>query len=207
MALGHEKGELTMGLFGGLKDKKWFQGLMKVAPAIATVAGGPLAGMALQVINSQLGGDKKVNTWDGVGAIIAGGNPDDLLKLKQADQALEVKLKELDIDIMEIGEKSIQGARDMNAQMKDKEADRLSWFVLATFFLLSATVLAGFFYKDFQLAGAAERYVYLLIGLSGSWVTQIINFRFGSSKGSMMKTIELSQALKMYITNGKPPVR
>ncbi len=192
-----------MGLFKGLKNKKWFRGLMQVAPAIAAAAGGPLAGMAVQLANRHLGGDKQISSIEELGTIITGGDPDDLLKLRDADQAFEIKLKDLDIDIKEIGEKSIQGAREMQEKINDPAANHLSYIVLATFGVLAATVLAGFFFEEFQLEGPAERFVFLLIGLVGSWVTQIMNFRFGSSRGSLIKTIELSEALKSYISGGR----
>lgn len=77
----------------GLKDI-----IATVAPALATALGGPLAGVAVGELSKALL-DRQDGTADEVAAAIATGGTDALVKIKAADQAFAVRMRELDVDL------------------------------------------------------------------------------------------------------------
>ena len=73
------------------------KGLLKnivgaVAPTLGTALGGPMGGMAANMISEVLG---VPNTPKAIEKGIAEATPEQMLELKKAEQAFEVQMKEL----------------------------------------------------------------------------------------------------------------
>lgn len=162
----------------GLKDKKWFQAIMKIAPGIATAVGGPFGGLAATVLKEVTGLDEA-----GIEKAIAEGDPNIFLQLKKAEQEFTVKLKELDIKVEELEYADIASARARQVAMKDHTPAILTGVALTFFFLLSATVL-----YNLDIVQANQAFVMFLFGAASGWVTQGMSYFLGSSKGSQRKT-------------------
>ena len=161
-----------------LKDKKWFQAVMKVAPVIATAVGGPFGGLAANVLKSVTGLDEA-----GIEKAIAEGDPNIFLQLKKAEQEFAVKLKELDIKVDELEYKDISDARARQIAMKDHTPAILTAVALAFFFMLSWSVL-----KNLDIVQTNMEFVMFLFGAASGWVTQGMSYFLGSSAGSKRKT-------------------
>lgn len=163
----------------------WKKTLATVAPAIATALGGPLAGVAVNVAAQALGvqGDE-----DSIASAVASGNPDVLVKLKEANNSFILELRRLDISIDELHQKDRSSAREMYEATKDKLVPVLAVVVIGGFMGMVWGVLTGKAQVDSVLAGT-------LIGYVSAKAEQVISFYFGSSRGSKEKTGVLAQAL------------
>lgn len=120
----------------------WKGVLRTVAPGLATAVGGPLAGMAVAAIGEALGVPEP--THESIQAAIAGAKPEDLLKLKQAEEEFQVKMKALDIDLAKLEGDDRQSARRLMIDAGARTPSALSWIVVvATFAMYSWLIYAG----------------------------------------------------------------
>jgi hypothetical protein len=160
----------------------WKDIIGAVAPTLATALGGPLAGVAVSALSDKLLG-KGDGTADEVGAAIVAGGPDALAKIKAADQAFAVQMRQLDVDVDRLHQADRASARDRESRAGDSWTPRL----------LALLVTAGFFGVLGWLLTAGkpetggDALLVMLGGLGGAW-TAIIAYYFGSSAGSQAKT-------------------
>jgi len=156
-----------------------------VAPSIATAIGGPLGGMAMKVVADALGLPSDSSDKD-VTKALAAATPDQLLKLKQADQDFAVRMRELDIDLEKIAAGDRDSARRREAQVRDWMPRVLAFVVVAGFMATVFLVLLGLVdgMKDPLMATT----VGTLIGFVSAKAEQVIAYYFGSSSSSQQKT-------------------
>jgi len=166
-------------------DFDWKAVIKTVAPGIATALGGPLAGMAVAAIGNALGMDQP--TQDKISAALAGATPDDMLKLKQADQAFTLQMKKLEIDLAQLSEADLDSARKREAAVQDKTNRNLAYTIVGAFIALVIATLMGYARVDSVLAGT-------LVGYLSAKCEQVLAYYFGSSRSSDRKTELLAQA-------------
>ena len=112
-----------------------------VAPALATALGGPLAGMAVQVIGSALGLENA--SAETVSTALSKAGPEVLAKIKQADQEFAAKMKELDVKLDELVVKDRDSARNLQIQTRAKTPAILSYFVVLSTVSMYGMLLFG----------------------------------------------------------------
>ena len=167
----------------------WKKTLGVVAPALASAFGGPMAGVAVKMAGDALGLSNASES--DIEAAIAGGNPEVLLKLKNADHQFKVEMKSLDVDIERVhasdraSARALAMAKGFNPQM-----------------VLSALFVAGFIYVlGLLFVGKGELDVAMmqpamyLLGILSAGIIQIMNFWFGSSAGSKQKADQMAVLL------------
>lgn len=167
----------------------WKTALKTIAPTAATLLGGPLAGLAVEAIGAALGMEeptvRKVQD-----ALTAGQlNGDQIVALKAAEQALVVKLRELDIRVEEIEQVDRASARVRESAVKDNTNKILAYIVVGAFVALVASVLFGTAKVDSVLAGT-------LVGYLSAKAEQVLAYYFGSTKGSADKTAMLAEVTR-----------
>lgn len=168
-----------------MADFDW-KGLVRtVAPGIATALGGPLAGIAVKTIGDALGMDEP--TEEKISAALKGATPDDMLKLKQAEQEFQVKMKQLDIDLTKVYADDRRSARDMQAATRSNVPALLSCLITVGFF----GILIGLMEGVLKTSDTPELMI-LLGALSAAW-GGVVNFYFGSSAGSEQKNVLLAR--------------
>lgn len=163
----------------------WKKIVAAVAPTLGTALGGPLAGMAVSAISDALLGRPDGSEGEIVTALKAGG-PDALLKLKQADQAFAVRMRELDIDVEKIHQTDRASARDREVKSGDRATPRILASVIVGGFLATVWyVLSG------QVEGlkdpVAAGLIGTLIGYVSAKADQVVSYYFGSSASSAQK--------------------
>ena len=79
-----------------------------VAPTLGTALGGPMGGMAANMIADVLG---VPNTPKAIEKAVAEATPEQMLELKKAEQAFEVQMKELEVDVFKLETQDTQDAR------------------------------------------------------------------------------------------------
>ena len=156
-----------------------------VAPTLATAIGGPLGGMAMQVVSSVLGLPTYSSEKD-VEKALKQATPEQLLALKQADNDFAVRMKELDIDLERIAASDRDSARRREAQVRDWMPRVLAFVVVAGFMATVFLVLLG--YVDGMKDPLMATTVGTLIGFVSAKCEQVVAYYFGSSSSSQQKT-------------------
>jgi len=160
----------------------WLQTLAGVAPTIATALGGPFAGMAVSVIGKAIGMAEP--SQDKIAEIVSAGNPETLLKLKQAEEDFQAHMKDLDIQEEQLLVKDTQDARGFWANYIKAGKVNIAGGALA---ILAVASVAGVSYLIFTatsindfVKGAAM----LILGRFLGYLDQIYNFEFGTTRTS-----------------------
>jgi hypothetical protein len=145
-----------------------------VAPMLGTVLGGPLGGLAGNALAQALGtSDPKAQEE----AIVA-GNPDTLLKLKQAEDALKEHLRQMEIDEEKLTFDDTANARAMQVATHDSTPKYLAYLITFGFF---ATLGYLIVYGKPQTGGDV---MLVMVGALGTAWASIVSFYYGSSAGS-----------------------
>ncbi len=155
-----------------------------VAPTIASAVGGPLAGMATRAISEVLLG-KPDGTEQELAEAAAKATPDQLLALKQAENAFAERMRELDIDLERIANEDRASARDREIKTGDWMPRVLAFVVVGGFMLTVFLVLLG--YVDGMRDPLMATTVGTLIGFVSAKCEQVVAYYFGSSAGSKAK--------------------
>ena len=169
----------------------WKTVLNTVAPTAAALLGGPLAGLAVDALGAALGLEaptvKKVQDALTAGAMTG----DQIVALKTAEQALIVRMRELDIRIEEIDQADRASARDRESKTGDTATPRilafavtLGFFGVLFFLLVNGKPLSG-----------GDALLVMLGSLGTAW-TAIVSYYYGSTKGSADKTTLLAKAVQ-----------
>lgn len=164
--------------------------LKTVAPWIGTALGGPLGGMAVEAASNALGLTDK--TADALKQVLGGATPEQMLALKQADQAFSVQMQQLgfkqitDLETLAAGDR--KDARDMQKTTRSQVPAILSIAVTLGYFLILTGMMVGF------LKVSDSQALLLMLGsLSTGWGV-VMAFWFGTTHDSGRKTELLAQA-------------
>ena len=164
----------------------WKNTLAAIAPSIATALGGPLAGMAVKVAANAIGVEpNEVALEDS----ILSGNPETLIKIKEAENNFIVELKKLDVSLEEIASNDRSSARNREIQLKDKAPKVLATVIVSGFFTTLGIVAFATIPVD------AVQPLNILLGALTALTVQVGNYYFGSSAGSARKTELLKKGL------------
>lgn len=162
--------------------------IRKAFPFIAAAAsiGGPLATMAANAVGKALGVDKPPDsTSDAISDAIAGATPEQLIKLKEAEGDLKVRLAQLGFenveDLENIAEADRASARARQIALRDRMPAILATAVTVGFFGVLWLVSRG-------VNPQAHDVMVAMVGVLGSAWMSVVTYYFGSSSGSARKT-------------------
>ncbi|WP_420465633.1 hypothetical protein [Panacagrimonas sp.] len=165
-----------------MKKINWKGLVGTVAPTLAAALGGPLAGMAVRQISQVVLGAED-GSEEQIEAALATAGPDMLTKLREADRAFQVRMRELDIDEDKLHQIDRASAREREAKTGDSLTPQLlAAAVTVGFFGVLATLLL----HGKPLAGGDALLV--MLGSLGTAWTSIIAYYYGSSAGSKAKS-------------------
>ena len=144
-----------------------------VAPTLGTALGGPMGGMAANMVSQALGCN---NTPKDIEKAVQNATPEQLAELKKVDNDFEVKMKELDVDLFALETADIQNARSMFSK---------DW----TSKIIGVLVICGFLGYIFTVTlmppdAISDTIVSLVLGYLGGLASAIISFYFGASHTS-----------------------
>ena len=169
----------------------WLKTLGQIAPTIASVLGGPFAGLAVSFAGKALG--MSDTTVQSVKDAISKGQMtgDQILALKQAEIEFKQHLADKDLTLEQLSVSNTNSARDMQKTTRSKIPAILAIVVTMGFF-----GILGYMLK-YPAAATSQPLLIMLGSLGTAWVA-IINFYFGSSHGSQMKDDKIAalQSLK-----------
>lgn len=174
----------------GWNREDWKNLVRTVAPTVATALGGPLTGAAVAAVSNAVLG-KPDGTEEEVALAVASGGADALAKLKEAENAFVIKMKELDIDVEKIHAADRDSARDREAATGDSLTPR----VLACIVTMGFFGVLGYLLIQGMPQSGGDALLVMLGALGGAWAS-IVSYYFGSSAGSAAKTSILAKGGK-----------
>jgi hypothetical protein len=165
---------------------EWRKILGTVAPALATAAGGPLAGAAVKAIASKVL-NKPEATQDEVEAAVVGADSQTLLKLRELDQQFAKDMQAAGIRLEEIEAEDRANARAREIAVRDRTPAALALLITTGFF---GTL--GWMLVNGKPATGGDALLVMLGALGGAWAS-VCSYYFGSSAGSKLKTEALAK--------------
>src|SRR5574337_36629 len=173
-----------------------------IAPTIATMLGGPLAGAAVGALEQAFGvtapaGASVQDRQDSITQVVQSGGmtPEVIAAVRKADQDHAERLRQMDIDIAKLNADhevalAATDASDRDSARKREIAVRgwtvpaLAWLVVGASVALGAAIVSGYVTRD----PAQATLVGTVIGYVFSEAKQVLSYYFGSSAGSAEKT-------------------
>lgn len=179
-----------------------FKDIAKTVIDLAPAIGGALAiptggasvavGAAIKALGAVFGLGDDAKPEDVAKAIQ--GDPEMAYKLKLAEQQFKAEMKRLEIEELKAGLGDVQGARTRQTDSEkatgkqDVNLYALAWTVVCGFFVLIGVLLFV------QLPQDSSGVIYMLFGALSSGFGAVLQYFFGSSRGSESKTQLLAQA-------------
>ncbi len=161
-----------------------------VAPWIGTALGGPLGGAAIGAVSDALGLSDKTET--SLKAALSGVTPEQMLAIKNADNAFAMQMQQLGYENLqkmeELASSDRNSARQREMTVKDVTPRVLAYTVTLGFFALLTVMIFCPLPKD------SATLLNVMIGSLGTAWTGIVAYYFGTSSSSARKTELLAQA-------------
>ena len=158
--------------------KKILKGLKKVAPIAAGVASvtGVLPPGIAKALN--LGADA---SEDDIEAAVVKADPSQLAELRRVEADLQVNLAKNDVELYKAEAADRDSARKREIALKDKTPAILAFTTIGGFIALIMVLC----FKG--VPEASEATLYVLAGLLGAAVNQVLGYFFGTSSSSKSK--------------------
>ena len=155
--------------------------LKSLAPTVASVLGGPLAGMAVSALGSILGVSEP--TQAKIADAISNGQmtPEQITQIKALEMQYQNDEKERAFRYAELEFKDVDSARQRESQVKDSVNMVLAYTIVGSFIAMVGATLLGYAKVESVLAGT-------LVGYLSAKAEQVLAYYFGSSKSSDRKT-------------------
>jgi uncharacterized membrane protein len=173
----------------------WKAVVKTVAPALGTMLGGPLGGIAATAITSALGIEAD-STEDQIAAAVRTATPEQLLALKNAENQFKVDMERIGLDYEKVAADDRDSARKREVTLSQagdligaRATHVVATIVTIGFFVVLFVVLGGKVSTDNQAA-------LLLLGTMSAGFGAVVQYYLGSSLGSKVKTDALTSAVK-----------
>lgn len=178
--------------------------LGSIAPTLATMLGGPLAGTAVGALVNAFGLPATATVTDITKVVQTGAmTPEIIARVREADQQHAEKLKQMEIDVLALNQKHAEAfaadevadrssARAREVAVRDWTPAALAWLVIIGSIALAAMVVTGNVTKDPTLAVQ----VGVVIGYVFNEAKAVLGYYFGSSRGSDEKSRDLADIAK-----------
>lgn len=171
------------------------QVLKTVAPTIADTVAGPFAPLVDPIMRQIFGSnDPKV-----IETGLLNATPDQLLALRQADNAHAEKLAELGIERDKLGFDDLASARLMQIATKDPTVRQMAWLNVGGFLAVAVFLIVASVIWPEQVAkvpATAWGTLGTVLGYLAKSSTQTEAFYFGSSAGSQAKDATIADIAK-----------
>ena len=176
-------------------DFDWRKTLSVVAPTLAAALGGPMSGMAVNMLVKALGLDPDAAQHEFttpeklISGAVERGDPGDLAKLKEVERDFLIELERLGIEKEKLAVQDRGNARAREIATGDLTPRRLAYITLAGFFAVLASQLM-FAWEGKEISEAIQRTLDITTGILFAMVLAIKDYFFGSSSGQD-RSIEL----------------
>lgn len=162
-------------------EANWKKIIKTVAPAIGTALDTPATGLVLKYVAERLL-DNSNASEDEVLEYFMNANSDDLNRIRDLDSDFELEMKGLNIDVFALEVEDRISARRL-FKVNQKPQVVLSIIFVTGFFIVLYYVTIG----KLTIDPAVRDILMMLMGLLVREMTTIMQFWFGSSRGSQEK--------------------
>lgn len=168
----------------------WKKIVGTVAPALATALGGPLAGVAVKTIATQVLGKPEATEQD-VEQAVLGADPQTLIRLREVDNEFKSMLVNAGIKLEEISAADRANAREREVKTGDSWTPRI----------LAAAVVIGWFVIQWYLLKhivptEMREIIMRSLGTVDMALGLVLGYYFGSSASSRQKNDIIASATK-----------
>jgi len=164
----------------------WKAIVAKVAPILAGTFGTPLAGTAVKFLADEflIGDDEAKSPEQALEKLLKNPSPETLMKLKTIDSDFETKMAEIGLKKEQLHAKDRDSARALATKTSIKPQLTLSAiFILGYFGLIGVLLYIVVQHNEIKIPTDLA----ILLGVMTAAIPQILNFWFGSSRGSQSK--------------------
>ena len=173
-------------------------GILALVPGVGTVPAAALGAVA--ALGRSLGLGSQAKPEDVLSAISA--DPEIRLKAMVAENDFAVKMGQQELDKLKAELADVQSARSRQVESEKATGKRdLNLYVLAWTIILGFFILMGFLLK-WPVPEDQNGVVFMLFGALATGFGQVLQYFFGSSKGSSDKNEQIGQ-LRKQIGNGR----
>ena len=191
--------------------------LASIAPTIATMLGGPLAGTAVTSLEGALGLTPGSGE-DGITKVLQAGalTPDQITAVRAADQRHAEVMGQQGIDLAKLNADTAAASEQVAVNntidaRKNNSGRNETWSIAVVILLTFAAVMCavlwgcwlllqgGITIKDVSVVAAISGLVGSIVGYVAANAQTVVNFIFGGSMGSESKTKALSDAVNTAI--------
>jgi hypothetical protein len=144
----------------------------------------------MRILAGTLLAGKENTTEEMLATAVQNATPEDLIKLRAADQSFAVEMKKLDVDFARIDAEDRNSARNREVALKDWVTKVLA---LGTFAMFGGVLFV--LTKHLIPDGNKDVFNLILGGLVNS-VSTVLGYYFGSSQSSRTKDETLAHAVK-----------
>jgi hypothetical protein len=191
--------------------------LASIAPTIATMLAGPLAGSAVTSLEGALGLTPGAGE-DGITKVLQAGalTPDQITAVRAADQRHAEVMGQQGIDLAKLNADTAAASEQVAVNntidaRKNNSGRNETWGIAVVILLTFATIMGavlwgcwlllqgGITIKDVSVVAAISGLVGSIVGYVAANAQTVVNFIFGGSMGSESKTKALSDAVNTAI--------
>ena len=166
----------------------WKKTIGSVAPGIATMLGGPLAGMATSSLCKMFGIDATATDVEAqLATAVQKMTPEQAVEMKKVENNLIIELKKADVDIFK---SEVDDKKSARKEHKDSYTP-----AILTYILVGGAIMLAYFVVTSSFAGMDKTLVGAVVGYVFSEVKQATSFWLGSSFGSQQKNAIMSDKL------------
>lgn len=170
----------------------WKTLLGVAAPAIATVLGGPAAGLATGALCAFFGLGEGASQEE-IAKAVAGMTPEQAIQLKKVDADFRIQMEQINVDLFKEEVADRASARDMAKVMGDKVQLAI---LIVTMAIFSGTLFALFAGYLEDLTGESKTIINYAIGQVSGWAQAAVAFYFGTTSSSRDKDKALANLSK-----------
>jgi hypothetical protein len=162
--------------------------LKTLVPLLGTALGGPFGGIAAGFIADKLGLESK--TVDAVTKALSDNKmtADQVSAIRLAEIEFTKFLAQNEITMAQLEVSNTQGARQMQIAVKSYTPDILAVVIVAGFFGILIAMMYG------ELKVTDQQSLLILLGSLSAGFGAVLNFFFGSSRGSQNKDVLLAHS-------------
>lgn len=169
----------------------WKKIVGTVAPTLATALGGPLAGIAVKTIATQMLGNPSA-TESEVEAAVLGADPQTLVKLKEIEFEFRKTMVDAGIKLEEIAASDRSNARDREIKTGDSWTPR----ILATVMIVGWFCIQWYLLEHVIPAEMRE-IIMRTLGTLDMALGLVLGYYFGSSASGKVKDETIAHIAKM----------
>ena len=167
----------------------WKETLGKIAPMLGQAVGGPVGGLAVEILGKALGLPEGSSEKD-IANRVESLSGSDYTALRTAEMDYQARLKELELDHKKLHAEDRASARNREIQTGDSTPKVLGYMILSGFFVIIGLLLFV------SIPEGSRDAMMIMLGALLVMAKQVIAYIYGSSAGSKAKTDVIQTMMK-----------